>query len=158
MKKRLVLAAALGAAVAGSGLAQVSSAANGGRSAAGAAAKAPRSGHLYLTKQCSAYKGLADQHCTITSSNIKGIPVGARVVYLEGAVGTSLKSDFVIVVGRGDYALGRVTLDLATGTGRITLSGGAGRFRSFHARAAVWPLGGVKFAWDGRYRVGHDDD
>jgi hypothetical protein len=152
MKKRLVPAAALGA-VAAIGLAQVSSAADGAPSAARAAHA--RSAPLHLTKECSAYAGLADQHCTITSSNVRAIPVGSRVVYLEGANGTSLASDIVVVVGRGQYALGRVTVDLAHGTGRVTLSGGAGRFRSFHARAAISPLGGVNFAWDGTYRMGH---
>jgi hypothetical protein len=141
MNKRLLLQAAL-PVLAGIALVQSSLAAT-------------RSHALHLTKECSAYAGLADQHCTITSSNVRAIPVGSRVVYLEGAVGTSLRSDFVVVVGRGDYALGRVRLDLATGTGRITIAGGAGRFRSFHARAAVTPLGGVDFAWDGTYRNGH---
>jgi len=156
MKKRLVLAATL-VSVACVGAAQVSSAANG-RSARGAEPAAPRSGQLHLEKECSEYMALADQHCTITSSNVEAIPVGSRVVYLEGAAADgSLVSDLVIVVGLGDYALGHVTLDLASGTGRISLAGGTGRFRSFRARAAVSPLGGVNFAWDGRYRFGHDD-
>jgi hypothetical protein len=153
MKKRLALAAALPIA-AGIGLAQVSLAASA-RPAPRAAAAAKHRHALHLTKECSAYTGLADQHCTITSSNIRAIPVGSRVVYLEGANGTSLASDIVVVVGRGQYALGHVTVDLAAGTGRVTLTGGAGRFRSFHARAAISPLGGADFAWDGTYRSGH---
>ena len=148
MKKRLVAAATL-AAAACIGVAQVSSAANAPGSAA-----VPRGGELHLTKECSAYTGLADQHCTITSSNVNAIKAGSRVVYLQQAVGAALDSDLIVVVGPGNYALGHVTLDLASGTGRIVLSGGAGQFRAFHARAAVSPLGGVNHAWDGRYHFG----
>ena len=152
MKKRLVRTVVLGA-VAALGLVQMSSASGVARSVPGAAKAHSR--QLHLTKECSSYTGLADQHCTITSSNVRAIPVGSRVVYLEGANGTSLVSDIVVVVGRGQYALGHVTVNLATGRGRVTLAGGAGRFRSFHARAAISPVGGANFAWDGTYRVGH---
>ena len=34
----------------------------------------------------------------------------------------------MLVVGPGNYALGHVTLDLATGAGEITFAGGAGEF------------------------------
>jgi hypothetical protein len=138
MKKLLVAAAALGV-FACLGVAQAS----------------PRSGALHLAKECSEYTGLADQHCTITKSNVKAIKPGSRVVYLEGADASgALDSDFVVVVGRGDYALGHVTLDLASGKGRITISGGAGHFKAFHARAVVSHLDGPNYAWDGKYRFG----
>jgi hypothetical protein len=141
--KRLLAAAATLGTVASIGAAQVSSAAD-----------APRGGVLHLTKECSAWAGQADQHCTITSSNVRAIPVGARVVYLQAAGARSLSSDLVVVVGPGDYALGHVSLDLTTGTGTVVLSGGRGHLKGFHARLAVSPLGGVNFGWDGRYRVG----
>jgi hypothetical protein len=38
------------------------------------AASSPRSGALHVTKECSAYTGLAGSFCTITSSNLKGDP------------------------------------------------------------------------------------
>jgi hypothetical protein len=112
----------------------------------------PRSGGLHVTKECSQYTGLADSFCTITSSNLQAITAGSRVVYLQAAGASSLDSDVVLVVGPGNYALGHVTLDLATGTGEITLSGGTGQFKSFRAKADVSHVGGVNWAWDGKYR------
>ena len=104
-----------------------------------------------------ALHGLADSFCTITASNLELIEVGSRVVYLQAPGTTSLDSDIVLVVGPGNYALGHVTLDLATGQGEVSLSGGAGQFKSFHAKARVSPPGGVNgadWAWDGRYSFG----
>jgi hypothetical protein len=121
-------------------------------SSAATGASSPRRGALHLTKECSEYTGLADSYCTITSSNIKAIKVGSRVVYLQAAGATSLDSDIVLVVGRGNYALGHVTLDFTTGTGAVTIWGGTGRFTCFQAKAAVSALGGADWAWDGKYR------
>lgn len=146
MKKLLMLAVALVAAA--------------GISVAVATASSNHGGQLHMTKECSAYTGQADSFCTITSSNIAAITAGSRVVYLQAAGATSLDSDIVLVVGPGSYALGHVTLDLTTGLGEVTLSGGAGQFSSFHARARVTPPGGVNgvdWAWDGKYSFGGHD-
>ena len=121
-------------------------------SSAATSASAPRRGALHVTKECSEYTGLADSYCTITSSNLKAIKVGSRVVYLQGAGPTSLDSDIVLVVGPGNYALGHVTLDFTTGTGEVTIWGGVGHFEDFQAKAAVSALGGPDWAWDGKYR------
>jgi hypothetical protein len=115
---------------------------------------APRSRALQLTKECSEYTGLANSFCTVTSANVDAIKVGSRVVYLQAAGASSLDSDIVLVVGPGNYALGHVTLDLATGTGEVKIWGGIGRFTSFRAKAAVFALGGPDWAWDGKYRFG----
>jgi hypothetical protein len=141
----LLLAIVATGAVVGAG-----SAANTGSSS--------RSKPLHVTKECSQYTGLADSFCTITSSNVAAIPFGSRVVYLQGAGPASLDSDIVVVVGLGNYALGHVTLDFATGTGEVTISGGTRQFTSFHARVAVSALGGPNWAWDGTYRFGRGDD
>ena len=143
MKKLLVLAVTLATAA--------------GISVAIATATPSRGGDLHLKKECSQYTGLADSFCTITASNLEFIKPGSRVVYLQAPGTTSLDSDIVLVVGPGSYALGHVTLDLTTGQGTVTLSGGAGQFRSFHATARVTPPGGVNgadWAWDGWYRFG----
>ena len=124
-----------------------------------ASRSASRGGDLHLKKECSEYTGLADSFCTITGSNLDPIKVRSRVVYLQAAGTTSLDSDIVLVVGPGSYALGHVRLDFATGLGEVTLSGGAGQFTSFHAKARVSPPGGVNgadWAWDGRYSFGQD--
>jgi hypothetical protein len=117
----------------------------------------PRSGALHVTKECSEYTGLADSFCTITSSNLPAITAGSRVVYLQAAGATSLDSDVVLVVGLGNYALGHVKLDLATGLGEVTLSGGTGQFASFSAKVVVSHLSGPNWAWDGKYRFSQHD-
>ena len=121
----------------------------------GAAASSARRGALHVTKECSEYTGQADSFCTITSSNLKAIKVGSRVVYLQAAGATSLDSDIVLVVGPGNYALGHVRLDFTTGTGVVRIWGGVGDFRDFHSKAAVSYLDGPNWAWDGKY---HFDD
>jgi len=117
-----------------------------------------RSRALHVTKECSQYTGLADSYCTITSSNVRAIPVGSRVVYLQAAAATSLDSDIVVVAGPGNYALGHVRLDFVTSTGEVTIWGGTGHLAHLHARAAVSALGGPNWAWDGTYRFGEHQD
>ena len=125
-----------------------------------------RSGALHATKECSAYTGLAGAYCTITSSNIKAIEVGSRVVYAKAKDPTSLDSDVTLYPpGPGkSRAFGHVFLDFVTRTGVITFSGGTGKFKHFHAEAVVTHLVGPNWAWDGTYSFGkggkgdnHDD-
>jgi hypothetical protein len=112
-----------------------------------------RSGALHVTKECSEYTGLADSFCTITSSNLKEIPVGSRIVYATAAGATSLDTDIVLdPPSRGNNAaFGHCTLVFSTGTGQCTFSGGTGMFRKFHARVDVSYLGGPNWAWNGTY-------
>jgi hypothetical protein len=113
-----------------------------------------RSGALHVTKECSEFTGQAFSFCTITSSNVNALAAGSKVVYLQAPGASSLDSDIVIVVGPGKFATGHVTLDFATGAGKLVISGGIGPFNSFHAKADVSYLGGPDWAWDGRYRFG----
>src|SRR5512147_11951 len=64
-----------------------------GVSASALAASAPRTGDLYVTKECSQNTGLAGQFCTITSSNVDAIDVGSRVIYLTARGPAGLDSD-----------------------------------------------------------------
>ena len=121
---------------------------------ASSASSSPRSGELHVTKECHEYHGLAGQHCTITSSNIPQIKVGSKVIYASAAGDPTpgqLNSDLIIDGPGNNTAYGHVVLDLTTGTGVVTFSGGTGEFKHFHAQVAVSPLGGVNFAWDGTY-------
>ncbi len=98
----------------------------------------PTSGDLQVTKECSEYKGLAGDFCTITSSNLKAIKVGSRIVYLQPAdVGTPAGSDVVLdPPGPGNNtAFGHCSLDPAIEL--CTFSGGTGKFTGFQARADV---------------------
>ena len=120
---------------------------------------AARSGDLHVTKECSEYTGQAGSFWTITSSNVKAIEVGSRVVYAQAAGAASLDSDVTLdLPGRGNNkAFGHCALDFATGIGLCTFSGGTGKFTHFQARADVSSLGGPNWAWDGTYRMGPHD-
>ena len=112
-----------------------------------------RSGTLRVTKECSAYTGQAGDFCTITSSNVKEIEVGSRVIYATAAGATSLETDIILdPPGPGNNtAFGHCALDFATGLGLCTFSGGTGKFTWFNASVAVSYLGGPNWAWDGTY-------
>jgi hypothetical protein len=123
-------------------------------------ASSKRTKALHATKECSAYTGLAGAYCTITSSNVKAIEVGSRVVYAKAKDPTSLDSDVTLYPpGNGkSVAYGHVVLDFVTRTGVITFSGGTGKFKQFHAEAVVTHLGGPNWAWDGTYSKGGNGD
>jgi hypothetical protein len=136
--------------------------ANGGGAPPSFAASSRRSEALHVLKECSAYTRLAGSYCTITSSNLKAIKVGSRVIYAKAAGATSLDSDVILdPPGPGNNtAFGHVVLDLVTGGGLVTFSGGTGKFKHFHASAAVSHLSGPNWAWNGTYSFngkGHDD-
>ncbi len=118
-----------------------------------AAAASPRSGDLQITKECSEYNLLPGGFCTITSSNINAIKAGSRVVYASAPdfVSLTLDSDITVVRQGKSIAYGHVFLNIATGIGTVTLSGGTGQFRGFDASADVTATGGPNWAWDGTY-------
>jgi hypothetical protein len=121
------------------------------------ASASPRTRALHITKECSEFNGTAGSFCTITSSNLRAIPVGSRVFYLDPVFTTSgLDTDFVLYTGPGNSAFGHVTLAVPNGPGAVTLNGGTGKFRHFHARAAVTFISGVDWAWNGTYHFSDD--
>jgi hypothetical protein len=132
---------------------------NEGTSGAAVAASlpaSPRSGDLHVTKECSEDTGLAGSFCTITSSNIKAIEVGTRVIYLQASGATSLDSDIVLdTPGPGNNkAFGHCRVDFATALGVCTFSGGTGKFTSFSGTARVSPFSAEDFVnwhWEGTY-------
>ena len=150
--------AALGAAgCAGGSVNPVSPSASPARSGLAAAASFPRSGDLHVAKTCppSTYTGAAGDFCTVTSSNVTEIEVGSRVVYAQAANFStlSLDSDVVIdVPGPGNNtAFGHCQVNLATGIGACTFSGGTGKLTQFHGSVNGAFLGGTDWAWDGTF-------
>jgi hypothetical protein len=119
-----------------------------------------RSGALHVTKECSQYTRLAGGFCTITSSNLKQIEVGTRVVYAIASGPTVLDTDVILdPPGSGkSTAFGHCRLDLKSGVGLCTFSGGTGKFKHFQASAVVTSLGRPNWAWDGTYSFGDEDD
>jgi hypothetical protein len=120
------------------------------------ASASPGTRALHITKNCSEFQGQAGGFCTITSSNVKTIPIGSRVFYLEAASAAGLDTDVVLYTGPGNSAFGHVVLNATTGTGTVTLNGGTGKFRHFHARAAVTFISGFDWAWNGTYHFNDD--
>lgn len=110
---------------------------------------ASRNGTIDIRKECSQF---SEGFCTITSSNLKAIEVGTKVVYLDpAAVQTPDGSDVRLdVPGPGNNtAYGHCTL---TATVKLcTFSGGTRKFTHFQATAQVSYLGGVNWAWQGTY-------
>jgi hypothetical protein len=112
-----------------------------------------RSGALHVTKECSQYFGHAGEFCTITSSSLRAIDVGSKVIYAEPAGAAGLDSDLVLSTGPGNSAWGHVTLSFATLSGVVTFSGGTGQFRGFHANVVVTYNATTNlWYWDGTYR------
>ena len=112
-----------------------------------------RSRALHVTKECGDYHGQVGEFCTITSSNISVIEPGMRVFYFAVPGDGVLDSDIALSSGHGGAAVGHVVLDLATGQGRVTLSGGTGRFRGFRAKVRVSVDTDGVWHWDGTYSV-----
>lgn len=110
-----------------------------------------RSGELHVIKECSEYQGRAGDFCTIVSSNLEDIVVGAKVIYAEAVGETSLDTDVVLDAGSGNIASGHVVLDLASDSGVVTFSSGSGTFTGFQARADVTPDPESRSHWDGTY-------
>ena len=144
---RLILGGlCLGALVLSTGATPVSGASERGRK-------------LHITKECSEYTGAAGDWCTVTVSNVGRLPVGTRVLYSQaaGVPAGLLDSNVVLDAGNGNRAVGRCTLDLATGLGLCTFSDGTGQLAGFEARVNVTCPGGP-CDWDGTYGLNRGRD
>jgi hypothetical protein len=126
-----------------------------GMGAGPVSASSERDRALHVTKECSEYRGEAGGFCTITSSNLARIKVGSRIYYDQpaGIPAGLLDSNVVLDAGNGNRALGRCTLDQATGLGLCTFSDGTGRFAGFNARVRVSPPSEEEkdWQWEGTY-------
>jgi hypothetical protein len=116
-----------------------------------------RSGDLHVTKECSEYKGLAGDFCTITSSNLEEIEVGSKVIYAEAAGDGSLDSDIVLDAGSGNTAAGHVKLDLVADSGVVTFSGGTGKLTGFQGQVDVSVDSAGLWHWEGTYSFSPSD-
>ena len=114
-------------------------------------AQSTPNGQIHATKECSQNKGAAGDFCTITSSDLAEIAVGAKVFYDQaaGIPAGLLDSNVVLDAGNGNRAIGRCTLDLTTGLGRYSFSDGTGQLAGISARVDVDCTSGCH--WDGTY-------
>ena len=112
-----------------------------------------RNGALAVQKNCQFFTGSAGDFCTISESNLAAIPVGSVITYRSAAVNGIVDTDITLdPPGPGaNTAYGHCVVNLATGLGTCSLTGGTGRFRGFNASVDVTPLGWPNFAWNGSY-------
>lgn len=119
------------------------------------ASATPRGGDLHITKDCSEYAGQAGGFCTITSSDLRAIPVGTQIVYASAVVGATLDTDVSLAAGPGNVASGHCTIDFLALPGVCTLNGGTGKFAHIQARVVVAPDATPNvWHWDGTYSFG----
>jgi len=122
---------------------------------AAVSASSPRTGDLHVTKNCKDYHGAAGEFCTITSSNLKAIKAGSRVVYASAAGDPTpgmLDSDLVVDGPGNNAAFGHVVLNLTTHTGVVTFTGGTGEFSHFRAGPIAVACPALPdCSWDGPY-------
>ena len=128
---------------------------NSGAVFTGNAVRLDNSGDLVVTKECSKYTGVAGSFCTITSSNLAAIKVGAKVVYLaDYSAAGFLNADVYLDAGSGNTAVGHCTVAGAN-FGLCTFSGGSGQLSGFQARVAVSPFSSspteANYHWNGTY-------
>jgi hypothetical protein len=118
-------------------------------------ADSAQNGQLHITKDCPLYTGKAGDHCTIAISNLSELPSGTTVYYDQafGIPAGNLDSNVLLYVSTGDWAVGRCTVEGATGLGLCTVSDGVGPLAGFTARVNVRidPVAFVTY-WDGTYR------
>ena len=121
---------------------------------------AEKKGDIHAVKECSQYNFLPGGFCTFTSSDFALIAPGTKIYYDQapGIPAGLLDSNVVLDAGAGNRALGRCTLDLATGAGLCTFSDGIGLFAGFQARLNVSYAGGPNYRWDGTYSFDHDSN
>lgn len=122
------------------------------------ASAAPTMQPLKISKECSQYTGEVPSFCTITESNLAGIPAGTKIVYYGPVTGSSLfgSSTAVIAVGNGDTALGYcVTYDTASPPfGTCAFHAGSGTLAGFQAIVKVTVDDKQIWHWDGGYLLG----
>ena len=106
-----------------------------------ASASSERSGRLHLVKDCTMNFGQPGDHCAITSSDLKQIPVGSELFYDQaGNIPAGLVDSNVVLddmTGNGNRAVGRCTFDLLAGRGLCTFWDGTGKLTGFQARLVV---------------------
>jgi hypothetical protein len=128
--------------------------------AATVSAFSERSRDLHVTKECSQFTGAPGSFCTITSSNLAAIRVGSKVIYDQapGIPAGMLDSNVILDAGNGNRAIGRCTLDGATGLGLCRFVDGTGEFAGFEARINVTYTGGPTYRWDGTCSFDSEDE
>jgi hypothetical protein len=117
-------------------------------------ASSEQNGQLHITKLCPDYHYAAGDHCTIATSNVSELPPGTTVYYDQafGIPAGNLDSNIMLFVSSGDWAVGRCTVEAATGKGLCSVTDGVGPLAGFTGRVNVVIdfTTGITY-WDGTY-------
>jgi hypothetical protein len=110
---------------------------------------------ISLSKECSAFGGKVGDHCTITASDLKQIPVGSVAIYYGPVLGPAIISSSVVLdAGNGNTASGYCNVDLSGApVGMCAFVAGSGSLAGFQSilKVTVGPDG--TWHWDGTYHL-----
>jgi hypothetical protein len=108
---------------------------------------------LHLTKDCATNTGIAPTYCTVAASNLRAIPVHAKVWYLGPVLSNAyfLSSNIKIDAWHGNTATGYCQVDAHISTGICTFWKGTGTLTGFHAVLQVTIDAKGLWHWDGTY-------
>jgi hypothetical protein len=108
---------------------------------------------LHLTKDCATNTGIAPTYCVIAASNLRALPVRAKVWYLGPVLNNAyfLSSNIKIDAWHGNTATGYCQADAQTSTGLCTFWKGTGTLTGFHAVLKVSIDAKGLWHWDGSY-------
>jgi hypothetical protein len=103
------------------------------------AASSPRSGDFLLTKACPTFTGQANDHCTVTASDLNAIEIGTLFVYADAVDANGLLDSDITLEPPGpgnNRAFGHCIFPPGE-IGQCTFSGGTGKFTHFSGSAVV---------------------
>ena len=108
---------------------------------------------LHLTKDCATNTGIAPTYCVIAASNLRALPVRAKVWYLGPVLNNAyfLSSNIKIDAWHGNTATGYCQVDAQVSTGICTFWKGTGTLTGFHAVLKVTIDSKGLWHWDGTY-------
>jgi hypothetical protein len=110
---------------------------------------------LHITKECSEFTGETPSFCTITSSDLAAIPVGAKVIYWGPVINDPnfMSSRVVLRAGHGTRAFGycQTIASPAPEHGSCVFWKGTHALKGFHASVDVTYVSGADYKWDGTY-------
>jgi hypothetical protein len=124
-------------------------------------ASSEREGTFHGVKECSGFTGGAGSFCEIQLSNVRQIPTGSHIIYLNpAAVFTPTGTDVILAdLPQGtNAAFGHCALNAAIGRGLCTFSGGTGKFKQFRASFTVSAPKDLSWQLDGPYSFGDDGE
>jgi hypothetical protein len=108
---------------------------------------------LHVVKDCRTHNGVAPTYCTITVSNVDGIPIGMKIWYTGPVLANSyfLSSNVRLDDDLGDTATGYCIFQARTSLGLCTFWAGTGKLSGFTSVVDVTIDANGLWHFDGMY-------